>query len=92
MPVTANREHPLRAFCLTIFLTLALLAPAAGWAQTPTDDVYDPIDSRTEERADASGNGGGGLPYTGGDIALVIAAGAAILGTGIVIRRSSRAG
>jgi hypothetical protein len=78
----------LRAFCLTIFMALALVVPGAAGAQTPTDDVYDPIDERTETRANASGD----LPLTGGDLGLVALAGAAILGTGIVIRRSSQTG
>ena len=78
----------MRAFCLTILFCLAMAVPGVAAAQTPTDDIYDPIDTRTETRADASG--GGNLPYTGGDILLVVLAGAAVLGTGIVIRRASR--
>ena len=76
----------MRAFCLMIFLALALAVPGAAVAQTPTDDIYDPIDVRTESRADTKGD----LPYTGGDIALVVLAGTAILGTGVAIRRASR--
>jgi len=77
-----------RAFCLMIFLALALAVPGAAVAQTPTDDIYDPVDVRTESRASADTKGD--LPYTGGDIALVVLAGTAILGTGVAIRRASR--
>jgi hypothetical protein len=82
----------LRAFCLTIILTLALVAPGLAAAQTPTDDIYSPMDKREsqsqsqgEAHADSSG-----LPYTGGEIGLVLLAGGVILGTGVAIRRASR--
>jgi hypothetical protein len=74
-----------RAFWLMILLSLALAVPGTAGAQTATDDTYDPVDVRVESRADTSGD----LPYTGGDIALVVLAGAAILGTGLAIRRAS---
>lgn len=94
----------MRALCLTIILSLALFAPAAAWGQaTPTDDIYDPADTRTGEDSgggpggsggdgdgDENGAGAGSLPLTGSDVVLVVLAGAAVLGTGIVIRRSSR--
>ncbi len=86
----------MRAFWLLILLSLALAVPGSAWAQTPTDDTYDPVDIRTEERSAAGpggngdGDGDGDLPYTGGDIALVVLAGAAILGTGFAIRRASQ--
>lgn len=76
----------MRAFCLMILIAVAVAVPGVAGAQTPTDDVYDPIDVRTESRADTKGD----LPYTGGDIALVVLAGAAVLGTGLAIRRASR--
>jgi hypothetical protein len=87
VPFTAIREPLLRAFCLTIFMCLALALPGVAAAQTPTDDVYDPIDERTETRASSSGD----LPLTGGDLVLVALAGTAILGTGFAIRRASQA-
>jgi hypothetical protein len=88
----------LRALCLTIVLSLALLAPAAAWGQTPTDEIYDPADIRTGQDAgdagDGAGNGdtakAGTLPFSGSDVLLVVLAGSAVLGTGIVIRRASR--
>ena len=80
----------MRAFWLLILLSLALAVPGTAGAQTPADDTYDPVDIRTEARADTGSGGDGNLPYTGGDIALVVLAGAAILGTGFAIRRASR--
>jgi hypothetical protein len=81
----------LRAICLTFVLCLALLAPGAAWAQTPTDDVYDPVDKRTEVRTEARAEAGSDkLAFTGRDVGLVVLAGGAILGTGLAIRRASR--
>ena len=78
----------MRAFCLMMLIAVALVVPGTAGAQTPTDAVYDPVDVRTESRAAADTKGD--LPYTGGDIALVVLAGTAILGTGFAIRRASR--
>lgn len=76
----------MRAICSTFILCLALIVPSAAGAQTATDDVYDPIDQRTEQRAEAKGD----LPLTGGEVGLVVLAGGAILGTGLAIRRASQ--
>ena len=83
-PSTAKREHLVRAFWSILLISLALAVPATAAAQTPTDDVYDPVDVR--QSATSSDK----LPYTGGDVALVVLAGAAIAGTGFAIRRASQ--
>jgi hypothetical protein len=79
-----------------LILVLALAFPALSFAQTtPGDDVYDPADKRSQVEVSASGGGGGGdgggLPFTGLEVGLVALAGAAVLGTGLVIRRASGA-
>ena len=84
----------------------ALLFPAAAGAQAakdctgPAGDQYCP---KTEVLRSGGGSGGGagdpgdpsgtsaGLPFTGFDLALSLAAGAGLLGAGFALRRASRA-
>ena len=47
-----------------------------------------PPDTTTERRS--SSGGGGDLPFTGLDVALIVAAGGVLLGMGIGMRRLSR--
>jgi hypothetical protein len=85
-------EPKMRATLLAI-LTAALLAlPAVAFAETPTDDLYKHADSReqistTTTTAEPKSSG---LAFTGLDVGLVVLAGAAILGTGLALRRASR--
>lgn len=85
-----------------LFVGLALLLPAAASAQDcagPTGDQYCP--NTQVLTGSGSGSGGdpqdpsataaGGLPFTGFDIALSLAAGAGLLGAGLALRRASRA-
>jgi hypothetical protein len=70
---------------LVVAIALVVLAlPAAASAQTPAQDVYDPKDLKVQ------GSDAGGVPFTGLDIAVVVLAGAALLGTGVAIRRAAR--
>jgi hypothetical protein len=56
--------------------------PATAGAQvTPSQDVYGHPDVKQQEA---------GLPFGGRDVGLVVFAGAALLGTGIAVRRASR--
>jgi hypothetical protein len=87
----------------TVVLTLAALSlPAVAGAQQdctgPTGDQYCP----NTETLTASGSGGSadpqdpsgqssGLPFTGFDVALSLAAGAGLLGAGLALRRASQA-
>jgi hypothetical protein len=85
-----------------LFVGLALLLPAAASAQDcagPTGDQYCP--NTQVLTGSGSGSGGdpqdpsatasGGLPFTGFDVALSLAAGAGLLGAGLALRRASRA-
>jgi hypothetical protein len=85
-----------------VFVGLALLLPAAASAQDcagPTGDQYCP--NTQVLTGSGSGSGGdpqdpsatasGGLPFTGFDIALSLAAGAGLLGAGLALRRANRA-
>lgn len=68
-------------------LTMALLLPAVAAAQTPTQDQYQTIFRQP-------GGGGGGttglLPFTGLDLAALVAAGIALLATGLALERFRR--
>ncbi len=74
-------------FVLAVALSLAVLVlalPAIAGAQaTPSQDVYGHADVKQQEA---------GLPFGGRDIGIVMLAGAALLGTGLAVRRASRLG
>ena len=88
--------HPraLRAPIYGIFTALFLALPAAAVAQTPTDDVYDPVDARqvasSAKHAVSSAHETGGLAFTGLDVWVVVLAGIVVLLTGLAIRRATR--
>jgi hypothetical protein len=65
------------------------VVPSVAAAQTPTDDMYGPLDIRASGST-GSVQGGDKLPFSGLDVGIVALAGAAVLGTGLVIRRASR--
>jgi hypothetical protein len=85
-----------------VFVGLALLLPAAASAQDcagPTGDQYCPNtqiltgsggDSGGGDPQDPSATASSGLPFTGFDIALSLAAGAGLLGAGLALRRAGR--
>jgi hypothetical protein len=89
-----------------LLVGLALVLPAAASAQAsgqdcagPTGDQYCPNtqvltgsgSGSGGDPQDPSGTASGGLPFTGFDIALSLAAGAGLLGAGLALRRASRA-
>ena len=78
----------MRIRSLTVLLiTLVVLAlPHAAAAATPADDVYDPVDIKVQ----GSDGNTDAIPFTGLDVAVVVFAGAVLLGTGVAIRRSAR--
>jgi hypothetical protein len=73
----------LHATFFGIFTALILAVPAAALAETPTGDMYDPVDARKQQASS-------GLAFTGLDIWLVVLAGIVILVTGLAIRRATR--
>jgi len=80
-------------------------APVMAQTTDPTDAQYDPVDQTIDsglaggDEGDAGSPGGptgsaaaaDGLPFTGLDVALAGVVGALLLGTGLVMRRASRA-
>jgi hypothetical protein len=72
---------------VAVIITLIVLAlpQAAGAQATPTDDVYRK-NTVQQQGSDP------GLPLTGLDLAIVVLAGATLIGTGVAVRRASRSG
>jgi hypothetical protein len=96
----------LRNITVGALLSIALFAVAApaygqsagtGYAE-PAGSVQQTIDSGSKDAhkvaashvSNDSDNGGGNLPFTGLDLALVVAAGGVLLAMGLGIRRLSR--
>jgi hypothetical protein len=80
-------------------LCVALVAAAPAYAQTSVQDGYSQpagkvqqqLGSGNHERHDPTSEGeSGNLPFTGLDVALVVAAGGVLLAMGFGIRRLSR--
>jgi len=67
-------------------------------AQTPTGDAYGGLAGVAQGGGDNSGGGPsasadtGSLPFTGLELGVFAIAGVALLGTGLVLRRSVRSG
>ena len=84
-----------------VLVVLALAAPAAAMATSPSHDQYDPKSQQIA--ATGSGGGGGGsattsssggstigsLPFTGLDVGVLALAAVALLGAGFALRRLS---
>jgi hypothetical protein len=83
-----------------VLVVLALAAPAASMAASPSHDQYDPKSQQIA--ATGSGGGGGGsantassgssvgsLPFTGLDVGVLALAAVALLGAGFALRRLS---
>ena len=87
---------------LAAAIAIAMLAaPTQAMAQAPTNDSYDDSSVQTVDPGDpadpvdpgdpASENGtGGSLPFTGTDVALLVAAGGGLLVLGFGVRRLTR--
>ena len=77
---------------------VALMFPAAAAAERdctgPTGDQYCPQVEvvANSGSGDPSGDPAGGLPFTGLDLGLILALGAGLVATGIVLRRGSGSG
>ncbi len=87
---------------LAAAIAIAMLAaPTQAMAQAPTNDSYDDSSVQTVDPGDpadpvdpgdpASEDGtGGSLPFTGTDVALLVAAGGGLLVLGFGVRRLTR--
>lgn len=80
-----------------LVVVLALIVPGAAFASS-TCQAYSPqtcgsVNSNTSGNSPGSTTAttsSGTLPFTGLDVVLLVAGGAALLGTGLVVRRLSR--
>jgi hypothetical protein len=80
-------------------LVLALAAPSAATAQSPSNAQYQPQNHQISVAGGSAGNGSGpsapsrntigSLPFTGLDIGVLALAAAALLGAGFALRRLS---
>ena len=88
--ITRNRIHTrVLGAGFVAMSALGAFAPVAGAQDSaPTTDQYTP----PIEDFDNGGAATGGLPFTGFDVALVLAIGAALLVLGLAIRRATRSG
>jgi len=84
---------------LAAVIAIAMLAaPTQAMAQAPTNDSYDDSSVQTVDPADPADSGdpaaeeesGGSLPFTGTDVALLVAAGGGLLVLGFGVRRLTR--
>jgi hypothetical protein len=72
-----------------LVLGIALLLPGAAMAQSSsTCQAYNPQTCTINPHSSA--HSAGTLPFTGLDVALLAAGGAALLGAGLAVRRVSR--
>jgi hypothetical protein len=91
---------------ISAFLAVALLSLAftgSAFAQSATENAYSGIAGVQQFGGGGGGGGAGGeeavvsgtsssgsLPFTGLDVGLIVLAGVALVGTGLVIRRVSQ--
>jgi hypothetical protein len=72
---------------LALSLLAFALTPVAAMAQAPTDAQYRPSLQQIAGTGGGSASGGGGLPFTGLDVALLAAVAGGLLLAGLVLRR-----
>ncbi len=89
----------LRKILLLAVCVLALTVAAPAMAQTPTGDAYGGLAGVAQGGGSDNDSGGptasadsGSLPFTGLELGVFAIAGVALLGTGLVLRRSVRSG
>lgn len=84
---------------LAAVIAIAMLAaPTQAIAQAPTNDSYDESSVQSVDPANPADSGdsaseegtGGSLPFTGTDVALLLAAGGGLLVLGFGVRRLTR--
>jgi hypothetical protein len=80
---------------LAATVLIAVVFASFAMAQSPTEIGYGGVAGGVQGEVEGGGSGSssssGGLPFTGLDLLLMIAAGALLLGVGLVLRRSARA-
>lgn len=99
-PDGRNLQMRTRWTSLSAALVVAVVLAAPAFAQTATQDGYGTAAGTVQAQVDdgssgpvaVSGDaGGGGLPFTGVDVALLACAGVLLVGAGICLQRLTRA-
>jgi hypothetical protein len=92
-----SRAAPLGLALVAALALCSLALPTAGLAAPPRVQQYgnpmatEQAPTPTTPTSQGSGGGGSGLPFTGLDLTVVLAAGASFVLAGYLVRRSGRA-
>lgn len=78
-------SRPFRLIVL-LALTVLLALPAVAAAETPIEDQYG-TPTVVEGTSDDAATTVGSLPFTGAELRYLVIAGAALLGSGVMMRR-----
>jgi hypothetical protein len=78
-----------RLWAFAAALVVGLTWVSLAVAQDPVQRGYGGVAGNVQ--GEVQGGGGGSLPFTGLDLLLLVAAGALLLGAGLVLRRVGRA-
>ncbi|MGH3092630.1 MAG: hypothetical protein ACRDOG_09955, partial [Gaiellaceae bacterium] len=84
-----GEEHVRRVWAFAAALAIGLTWVSLAVAQDPDETGYGGVAGNVQ--GEVQGGGGGSLPFTGLDLLLLVAAGALLLGAGLVLRRVGRA-
>jgi hypothetical protein len=95
----STRRRP-ALWLAAVLVVLALAAPAAAMATSPSHDQYDPKSQQIAATGSGGSSGGGSattsgnstigsLPFTGLDVGVLALAAVALLGAGFALRRLS---
>ena len=81
----------MKALCAVLALTMMLVAaPAYAQQVNPTQEAYSVTAANVQEQVSGTEESDSSLPFTGLELGIVLAAGVALLGTGLAVRRISR--
>lgn len=75
----------MKRFALLVTVLALAMAPSAAFAASSSCEAYN-----VAETCNSIEPSKGTLPFTGLDVALLVAGGGALLGAGVVVRRLSR--
>ena len=80
----------MKALCAVLALTMLVAAPAYAQQVNPTQEAYSVTAANVQEQVSGTEESDSSLPFTGLELGIVLAAGVALLGTGLAVRRISR--
>ncbi len=80
----------MKVLCAVLALTMLVAAPAYAQQVNPTQEAYSVTAASVQEQVSSTEDSDSTLPFTGLELGIVLAVGAALLGTGLAVRRLSR--